>query len=142
MGDLDLVELRCRLRGWEWSLSGLCVRHKGRTIVWHERHRGWCGDPDALAALTRPRLTLADLVASPPEGWTSEPINDSGARMFGWGTVPGNPDNGVSTYAAVVGIHNDGRLIEPPEYLTRDYEQLLAAHRAVAELLVLLGEVG
>lgn len=75
--DLDLVELRAKLRGWECRrlkpgspIERVDVVRPQRTLKVYRDGRMTPG-LGLYACLTRPRLTLADIVASPPEGWTA-----------------------------------------------------------------------
>lgn len=138
--DLDLVEMRCKLRGWRfertfsdhdesapWTCALEIMTPDGHMYV---RDDGEYGGDDAGTEkheliITRPRLTLADIVASPPEGWTARPWERTRWTRF---------------EHEVAEVWFDGGKVEC-HTMQNDCAQALAAHRAVAELLVLLGEV-
>lgn len=152
--DLDLVDLRCKLRGWR------CVRDvtaRGEPFVdVHTPQRSMTFFADGITGyipesveriLTRPRLTLEDIVASPPEGW----------RCVDRGTV--NDDTPYPVWSWVMAEPDEPDHIGPSVEFARDGttrvwlartsygaewqrpDRLVVAHRAVADLLVLLGEV-
>lgn len=85
---------------------------------------------------TRPRLTLADIVASPPDGWEAE-MWQRGITRFRWRPKYEMPDGALSHGACVI-WHRTGL---PTEAIGARETERAAAHRAVADLLVLLGEV-
>lgn len=140
--DFDLVELRCKLRGWK------CVRPSHGGVEIYDRRRrkiavgleSWSGVERKV--FNRPRLTLADIVANPPEGWKLEEVVDSSLDAFGfcrfeWRARYDMPDQSLSHGACVV-RYEDGRTAEA---IGAVETERVAAHRAVADLLVLLAEV-
>lgn len=130
--DLDLVELRCKLRGWS------CERlRQGRPIERVDVHRPQktyrlyrdgrlTPGLGLVTSLTRPRLTLADIVSSPPEGWEARVVSDDLARFD-------HADATVWFGSPTEALIDDNR--------SEDLQRMAAAARAVAELLVMLGEV-
>ncbi len=108
----DLVELRCKLRGWTLEAESIGLPTGDIHAIWHA-----------------PRMTLADIVADPGQGWRVERVN-----------------------AGLVRFHFDDALISVEWRKGRIHEtwlrtwalnmdQRLAAHRAVTGLLIKLGEV-
>jgi hypothetical protein len=141
--DLDLVELRCKLRKWSYARTddAVSVWPNERT---HAAYRAgetqpvWgSGRPqqeDWAVELTRPRLTLADIIADPGEGWHVVRHPEPAYWGFGWGPEP--------DLHAVVDVDDAGRLMESPTYSeTLSLAEMVAAHRAVTDLLVKLAEV-
>lgn len=147
--DLDLVEMRCRVRRWTlvrapstcprpdaWVARddhGIVVASHGYTLDYARQH--------GTALLIAPRWTVARLLSAPPAGWTADEVDDLGLTFFGWGSVPSDPIDGLSTYAVLVSINGHGRLVEPPKFLTTDIDTLAAANRALLELLAALAEI-
>lgn len=132
--DLDLVELRCRLRGWRCERNDAFVyAYDGdaRMATFPVQGKGGVYGIQAHV-FDRPRLTLADIVASPPEGWTASRIIGCTLDWF-WSP----PGGGAGCVVRINGPRADGQ----PTFYMDDFEGRIAAHRAVAELLVLLGEV-
>ena len=140
--DLELVELRCKLRGYEMER-----RPDGSILITDESDAdangaryvasrgGRAGDKwHAQPSMIAPRLTLADIIAAPGEGWTValKGVEVTELRWTGEGG-PRTPDARVSVYPSgfvEVSARGGGGTL-----------RLLAAHRAVVDLLVRLGEV-
>jgi len=153
--DLDLVELRCKLRGWHCERydsepkSVLARTPRGSNILVHEIASGgsWWGKHDTpyrqrvytedKALLTHPRLTLADIIADPGEGWTAAVDDDEGGHRFEWRAEYG-------TYflmrGATVSRGSDGDVSDAIGCSAQGAERI-AAHRAVTDLLIKLAEV-
>ncbi len=127
--DLDLVELRAKLRGWRVERNDAFVYvydSDARVATFPRKSGGGWGVQSN--PLTRPRLTLADIVAHPPEGWWHD------GAAFRWGEQIGGSNN---TMMAVVDAKTSN--VAVARGLGVAYEA--AAHRAIAALLVLPGEV-
>jgi len=134
---LDLVELRAKLRGWpyEWVYEpslGLRIDVLGpmHLLSFTRAWRYVYAYPD-YAALLRPRLTLADIVAHPPERWDCAPIGVDGRCVF-------SQRFGNGSVEVYIGGSGPSRLMLLGDMSVLDS---LAAHQAIADLLVLLGEV-
>ena len=136
--DLDAIEARAKARGWRFQRT---KEHLGgyeyaKTInawtpegrIWADETGEWGGDDAASerheAIITAPRWTLADIVASPPEGWTAK--YDGERAEF---------------YAEGIAVYFGGPQLPWASVDDADPITLAKRHRAVAELLVLLGEV-
>lgn len=157
--DLDLVELRCKLRGWKCErftedgadyVSVEC-RYGGEFVLgadgWVGRESGW--DTPAHkrieALLTAPRWTLDRLLSEPPEGWRvlreSHSHDHRRRGRLAWGRDLGIAHREV--VAEVVVFSTDVFCVpqiapaEGPTELARLAERLKAA----AELALILAEV-
>ena len=135
--DLDLVELRCRLRGWA-VLPGygeVCVK-RPEGDLWLRLD----ADPTTLrgdaAMLALPRWTLDRLMSDPPEGWTCI------AGQLSWGDVvavtrrheiEASIANWQGNLGLDIGVYGDAG----PDELARFAVRL----RAAAELALILAEV-
>jgi len=154
--DLDLVELRCRLRGWEyerthahpgdsdWSLALDIDTPEGRVWCRDDGERGGfnCGLLDPV--LFTPRLTLADIIAAPGEGWCSATmaltsIRRDGALVFHCMSWRQSAEE-ISPHVRL-DVYLSGSTTPPLYAPGLTTPELLAAHRAVSDLLVRLGEV-
>ncbi len=145
---LDLVELRAKLRGWhverrasehgteEVYVARRDIEQSCTYWIGQDHYRGgpalrrtyaW---PWAIE-LTRPRLTLADIVAHPPERWDCAPIGVDGRCVF-------SQRFGNGSVEVYIGGSGPSRLMLLGDMSVLDS---LAAHQAIADLLVLLGEV-
>lgn len=140
--DPDLVELRCKLRGWqcERAMKPACAYPDGDlhdTLVaftpngrmWF-RADDWGGDDFSNQCyesdMAAPRLTLADIIADPGEGWTARVLSDDLARFD-------HADATVWFGAPTEVLIDDNR--------SEDLPRMIAAARAVTDLLIRLAEV-
>lgn len=153
--DLDLVELRCRLRGWKCErftedgadyVSVEC-RYGGEFVLgadgWVGRESGW--DTPAHkrieAMLLAPRWTLDRLLSEPPEGWRVVPPADpdTAVHVLAWGDDP----EAVRVALGFVDTH--GLLVSanvPGAAVGADgLARLAERHKAAAELALILAEV-
>jgi hypothetical protein len=153
--DLDLVELRCKLRDWYcWrrDVSTLEVTRNEDTAI----HLAWTcyplwpsgrrNDEAWAVALNKPRLTLADIIADPGEGWT---VRHHG--FDGWIFELTEPGSTVLVKVGPRECHGHGYGCQPalsprsPEVWglddTRDAVAHLALVHAVTDLLIKLAEV-
>jgi len=140
--DLDLVELRCKLRDWDcWRRDVSTVqvtRHEDTAIFIVENcHPLWgsgrrCNEPWAVE-LARPRLTLADIIADPGDGWEVRDCAED--ARFLW-RRSGDPEvYGMVTVRRQPWTIHDGTRSQSPMGVRVD------AYRAVVDLLVKLAEV-
>jgi len=141
--DLDLIALRARLRGWaipdedNHGDEFVIITPGGEVTVTH----GWPISEWSSSArpyaniLTAPRLTLADIIADPGEGWrVVRQIWTDAFTGFGWSS-----DKGLH---AVVDVDDRGEVMKDPWYCTGiSKSERIAAHRAVTDLLIKLAEV-
>ena len=155
--DLDLVELRCKLRGWHCArrltITGrdeLCVTAPAGSayvIDANGCHRRSDTGVAIDEMLYRPRLTLADIIADPGEGWTCK-VAYEGSTHFLWGKEDGvfhwqgsYPGGKLWDANVTIGHHGpDGEVIDFIPTRVQG-ERRIAAHRAVTDLLVKLAEV-
>ena len=141
--NLDLVELRAKLRGWE------CERRANRLNVWGPAgwiwFDSWAYGGDAVAKhgplLTAPHWTLERLLSEPPEGWRVVPPADPDTAVH----VLARGDDPEATRVALGFVDSHGLLVSAnvpgaavgPEGLARLAERLKAA----ADLALILAEV-
>lgn len=147
--DLDLVELRCRIRGWTlvrapancprpdaWTVrdgDGIVVASHGYTLDYAR--------PTGTALLTAPRWTLERLLSEPPEGWRVVPPADPDTAVH----VLARGDDPEATRVALGFVDSHGLLVSAnvpgaavgPEGLAR----LAERHKAASELALILAEV-
>jgi hypothetical protein len=134
--DLDLVELRCKLMGWRlfrYEDGTMYVRGELGVCVAAFYAGRWVGAEYAL--MERPRLTLADIIADPGEGWTGQ----CGAEtwVMEWRTYVDAPSD---PWLVRLQVDEAGRLSGLLQY-NLDTDWLIEAHRAVTDLLIKLAEV-
>ena len=149
--DLDLVELRCKLRGWGYCYppeeggEAILVWPNNYTTAFFRAGEEWPrwaaqGRPQNEAwalALLAPRLTLYAILAAPGEGWSGSCAAET--YVLAWSPAA---RAGLGGGDARVHVDETGRVAEPPRYpygLTTT--ELIDAHLAAADLLVRLGEV-
>lgn len=145
--DLELVELRCRLRGWpvsyrypaEGPATCLVLRQGGR-LVWVRPGGATLRNGKSIdwPEVTAPRWTLERLISEPPEGWRAV----SGApyfpkeKLLEWGGSPHAPEMSMRILTKPK-IDMDGVRWARPCTLAR----LAERHKAAAELALILAEV-
>lgn len=132
--DIDLIELRCKLRGWECTRGG----YGGVRSVTVSTPATWCaiwesgvslGETPAI--LTAPRWTLDRLLSDPPKGWCQH-------KQYGRGWLCWGDGNFVCVSVAQglrklrVGTHVGA---------TDDIARLAERHKAVAELALIIAEI-
>ena len=146
--DLDLVELRCKLRGWTLVRApATCPRPDawiardahGITVASH----GYTVEIPypGTALLTAPRWTLERLLSEPPEGWRVVPPADPDTAVH----VLARGDDPEATRVALGFVDSHGLLVSAnvpgaavgPEGLAR----LAERHKSAAELALILAEV-
>ena len=145
--DLDLVEMRCRIRGWA------CERHSNRLHAWGPAgwvwFDSWAYGGDAVAQygplLTAPRWTLDRLLSEPPEGWRVvdhvTPRRRYWQALLAWGESYSEHNHELS---CALGAHPQSLLsvtVNQTCASHADLARLAERHKAAAELALILAEV-
>lgn len=149
--DLDLVELRCKLRGWQCfrqregerlhvtSPIGVTATIFNGVWKWGGEDVGDVSIGDFRQILTAPRLTLAAIIADPGEGWTATSEYEGRGAMF-------HRRNASGHILALIGwlggkVTNDWCAISHIYRQPMKIAERINCHRAVTDLLVKLAEV-
>lgn len=157
--DLDLVELRAKVRGWP-VLPGedeLCVETPHGDVWVQADGTAYSVFASAdsrgprcpvIALLTAPRWTLARLLDSPPEGWrVMGRMGPNRGTVLGWGDRVGWLEPPEDSAELMVEVRKGaGRCVmyaHPHGYHDGGYSfaRLAERHKAAAELALILAEV-
>lgn len=140
--NLDLIELRCKLRGWECTRGG----YGGVRSVTVSTPATWCamwesgvslGEPPDI--LTAPRWTLEKLLSEPPKGWigmTLKGDGPAGVLALGW-----NSKTEEREVTAVIFVGSSGPTVRLSVEHTDDLARFAERHRAAAELAIIIAEI-
>lgn len=150
--DLDLVELRAKLRGWTVLARG---REKidihtpagsAELCSWGEIDCDEHTLAEHIPTLTAPRWTLERLLSVPPEGWRVAKAGIGRALKWGGPWLWGDDEwEDYEVACSVVVLPDPARILlrttvapaSGPEGLAR----LAERHKAAAELALILAEV-
>lgn len=151
--DLDLVELRCKLRGWT-----IYSRQPGEICVIVPERPGYAGavicangadvhetGQKSADILTAPRWTLDRLLSEPPEGWRVvdhvTPRRRYWQALLAWGESYSEHNHELS---CALGAHPQSLLsvtVNQTCASHADLARLAERHKAAAELALILAEV-
>lgn len=144
--DLDLVKERCAIRNYpfrEGAYRGRPWLDIGNTV------RVWVNEDNSLSSthtkvgwvedLLRPRLTIADIIANPGEGWTATSECEGHGALF-------HRRNASGHILALIGwlggkVTNDWCATAHSYRQPMKIAERIAAHRAVTDLLIKLAEI-
>lgn len=153
--DLDLVELRCKVRGWscervwadaesgqsEWAYALEITTPEGYLAI---RDDGACEGALAYAqSLTAPRWTIDRLLQHPPDGWACieqppEPRPKVWYAIFVWGTMRFSRGDDVWE----VQVHlSPSMAVTPSIDRASDHARLVERLKALSELTAIIGEI-